>query len=176
MFLFVQGEGKPRQSEMEFTQVKINGKIRGETRVEDDVTKIEGIIEGNVDGSIKKTKSEETGTINGKIEKARIQGEIQDNKINATIIEGIIKGVTIFQSEGDRTIERIIENGSFKVDIGNIGEGIKFEKSIENVQFEGGDIEEYSHYNTFKICKIYVENAHESEYRLWPVIEDPSVS
>lgn len=161
---------------MIITKGIIDGKISGEVRVEDGETIFEGMFEGSVDGSVKKIKSEETGTVEGKIEKARIEGIAKNDKINGKIIEGIIKGTTKFKSEGDRTIERIIEEGSFVVDHINIGEGIKFEKRIKNVQFNSGSIEEISHYNTFRICRIYVKNANESEYRLWPVIDDPKLS
>ena len=68
--LFVQGEGKPRQADMNMTAT-INGKIGGETRVKDDVTKIEGIIEGNVKGSVRKGEENKRieGSIEGRIEK-----------------------------------------------------------------------------------------------------------
>jgi hypothetical protein len=160
---------------MTITSGTIRGKIRGETRSKDNETIIEGMIEGSVDGFVKKIESGETGTIKGRIGKARIRGTVIKSVFNGIIIEGIIKGITDFGSEGNKTIERIIEKGNFKVEFKDIGEGIKFEKSIE-VLFKDGNIEEYSHYNTFKICKIYVKNASESEYQLWPVIEDPNVS
>jgi len=200
-----QGEGKPCKVEMIITQGSFDGNISGEARVEEDEIIIEGMIEGNIVGPVERKengKSKETGTIEGRIEKAKIQGKVKraiikgniggakllnfskkknhgsiknSDKVNVTIIEGIINGVTKFKSEGDRTIERIIEGGNFEVNFEDIGEGIKFEKSIQ-VTFNNGNIEEDSHYNTFRICKIYVKNACESEYRLWPVIDDPNVS
>ncbi|GES85548.1 hypothetical protein RCL2_001265200 [Rhizophagus clarus] len=183
-----QGEGKPAKADMTITATINNGKIRGETSVKDNKIKIEGILEGDVKGDVK--KGEETGTIEGRIEKAKIQGIFDKNtkKIKGIfdknagkikqgkIIEGVIKGVTKFKSGDQTIIERIIEGGCFEVEFETIGEGIKFERSIENLKFENGNIEEYSHYNTFKICKIYVENASDSEYRLWPVIDDPNAA
>ncbi|CAG8622264.1 14995_t:CDS:10, partial [Acaulospora morrowiae] len=145
-----QGEGKPRQADME---------------------KSKEILLGQLEVKLK---------LKGTIEKAKIQGEIKEDPtfgtiIDGKIIEGIIKVVTSFESEGDRIIERIIEEGKFKVKFENIGEGINFEKSF-NTLLTGGNIEENSHYNTFRICKIYAEYASESEYQLWPVIDDPNLS
>ncbi|GES76036.1 hypothetical protein RCL2_000343800 [Rhizophagus clarus] len=182
-----QGEGKPYQAEMTING-KIAGVISGATSIEDNITKFEGMFEGSVSGSVTKKETKivdgeekviiKTGEIEGKIEKASIQGPVsRDYEIDGTLMEGIIRGVTKFPTDGDQkiaehTIERIIENGSFKVDIKNIGVGVAFKKKID-VKFENGSIEEYSHYNTFRICKIYVKNASETEYRLWPVFEDP---
>ena len=111
-------------------------------------------IEGEINGEIGTTSGR---TIIGTIEKGVI---IKRDTDNTAEIEGIIKGVI---KTPKQTIERLIKG---KVD------GINGEEIEGNIN---ATIKENSHYNAFKICKKYIEDASESEYQLWPVIDDPNV-
>ncbi|RIA79303.1 ferritin-like-domain-containing protein [Glomus cerebriforme] len=161
--------------------------FNGEPRV----TITKGINLG-INGKIRGTINNETKTIIGTIEKGTIKGNITltGNVIISGTIEGIFKG-----NKDNKTVEQIIKGdfvcdnvfgedkkkGLFNhnnntnevfvsIEIGTSLNG-KINGKINNVT-----LEENSHYNTFRMCKMYIENASESEYQLWPVIKDPNVS
>src|SRR4051812_48681423 len=181
-----------------------NGKIKGEITYGIVSESFKGIIEGDVKGKVKKINDKEVlGSFEGKLQKGKIDGRIEYGNFNAgKISEGIIKGVIRSDQDGSsQTIERIIvadfretnkkrraresigdnigENNGVKTRGIIGGERISFEKDDINGKIstkDYGGIEEESHYNSFKICKMYIESASGSEYQLWPVIQDPVVS
>ncbi|CAG8529015.1 679_t:CDS:10 [Dentiscutata erythropus] len=164
--IIVQGEGKYNMSEM-----KIDGYFDGELK------EISGKISGDiVEKNIENNKCMIEGKFDGTIEKGKFENVGENSKISEGIIKGVIK-----TSNGTKTIERVIQ-GNFKgFDNNTFFNGskekflsVKIESSLNGKFY--GSIEEDSHYNAFKICKIDIENVSESEYQLWPVISDPSVS
>lgn len=90
-------------------------------------------------------------------------------------------GFIIEKEISDRNIRAFCE-----VEYGGVHEFHKTSKDLSfsvaiktNASFTGGikeTIEGNSHYSTFRICKMYVENTSESDYQLWPVDKDPNIS
>lgn len=183
---YVQGEGRETVTP-ELINGTFDGIFKGEAKIElrkGSEIKIEGTIEGIIKGYIKGDKDEML--IDGTIEKGNGVIKIMNNDDEhaiVTIEKGIIKA---------SNFERIIKAATIKVNIkqmieqtieekfsGSIIEEVNLSAAIKiDASFTGnieGSIEESSHYSTFRICKMYVADASESEYQLWPVVEDPYV-
>ncbi|GES85619.1 hypothetical protein RCL2_001272300 [Rhizophagus clarus] len=181
-----QGEGRETVTP-ELINGTFDGTFKGEARIElrkGSEIKVEGTIEGNIKGYIKEGKDKIP--IDGTIEKGNGIIKIIKNDEHAivTIEKGIIKA---------SNFERIIKAATIKINTKQmIGQTIEEKfcgSTIEEVNFSivikidasftgniEGSVEESSHYSTFRICKMYIEDTSESEYRLWPVVEDPNIS
>jgi hypothetical protein len=193
MFGFTQGEGKLSDNKI-YNGITFIGEFNGETRaeiIERDEFRISSL---DIEGKIKGTIDISDKTIDGKLEKGRIKGTATityntDNTVNEIKIEGKIEGIFKGSKEG-QPVERIIKGdfddkrtftsgtaSSPRNTPGNnkVFGAIKIETSLGGI-INNATVEDDSHYNTFKICKKYIENAPESDYQLWPVKEDPNVS
>ncbi|CAG8780570.1 18193_t:CDS:2, partial [Dentiscutata erythropus] len=131
--------------------VKISGGIKD---IKDgSKVKIHGAIEVT---SEKRPEEKKNGTIKGTIgvkscKDGKIIGEIYGKVLGE--IRGIIKGTVV--DEG------IVINDNDKVSVINGG-------VIKN-----GEIDD-SHYAVFSYCLSEIESASESDYQLWPVVDDPN--
>ena len=202
LFGFTQGEGgegRTTSSGSTKTSLHFSGEFNGETKSM--ITKggkfinirgtISGTISGTIDNETIDNEKHETETIDGTIKKGTIEGNIEQDLITHNLvirgkIIGIFKGII-----HDKTVERLIEGDDGEFAFNNIfGENknkgpsgnstnefvaIKIATSL-NGTIKNVLLKDDCHYNMFKMCKLYIEDASESEYQLWPVIKDPSVS
>ncbi|CAG8706348.1 11279_t:CDS:10, partial [Dentiscutata erythropus] len=130
--------------------VKISGKIKDGKKV-----KIRGAIEV---ASEKRPEEKKNGSIKGTIgvksyKDGKITGEIYGKVLGE--IRGIIKGTVEDES--------IVINDSDKV------------PAINGVVIKNGEIDD-SHHAVFSYCLSEVESASESDYQLWPVVDNPTAA
>lgn len=177
LFGFTQGEGGDYAIYTTFKWYKLLWGIQKTTFAKERGFSLS--IKGKIHGTI----NNQTKTIVGTIEKGTIEGNIgniENNLIIRGTIIGIFKG-----SKDNKIVEQIIkgnfssnnvfnEKGPFNNNTNEVFVAIQIETSL-NGTINNVKLEENSHYNMFKMCKMYIEDASESEYQLWPVIEDPDV-
>jgi hypothetical protein len=177
VFGFTQGEGGVTPQPAPLDNINFTGEFNGETKATIAGGQFNLSIKGKIHGAINNGDK----TIVGTIEKGTIEGNIENDLIIRGKIVGIFKG-----SKDNNTVEQIIE-GDFVSDdvfkeIGKKADNTKEVFVAVNIKtslhgtIKNAILEENSHYSTFKMCKMYIEDAPESEYQLWPVIEDPDVS